>query len=103
MRGWWAGIDKKVRGVNIVDATYALARNLVTVNYESLPHEVVEATKKQVLDMLGVALGGSAKPGVKELQELVVEWGGKEESTILCYGNKVPAPNAALDITVPIT
>ena len=78
-----------------MDAAYSLAKNLVNVKYEDIPREVVEHTKKQILDILGVALGGSSKPGVKELVELVTEWGGKEESTIFCYGNKVPAPNAA--------
>jgi 2-methylcitrate dehydratase PrpD len=78
-----------------MDAAYSLAKNLVNVKYEDIPHEVAEHTKKQILDILGVALGGSSKAGVKELVELVMEWGGKEESTILCYGHKVPAPNAA--------
>jgi len=78
-----------------MDAAYSLAKNLVNVKYEDIPREVVEHTRKQILDILGVALGGSSKAGVKELVELVMEWGGKEESTIFCYGKKVPAPNAA--------
>jgi 2-methylcitrate dehydratase PrpD len=78
-----------------MDAAYSLAKNLVNVRYDDLPPEVVEHTKKQVLDILGVALGGSACPGIKELAEIGMEWGGKEESTIFCYGKKVPAPNAA--------
>ncbi len=78
-----------------MDAAYLFARNLATVRYEDLPRDVVEATKKEILDTLGVALGGSAKSGVRELLELVTEWGGREESTVLCYGHKVPAPNAA--------
>ncbi len=78
-----------------MDAAYSLARNLVTVNYESIPQDIVDITKKQILDILGVALGGSSRPGVRELAELVGEWGGKEESTVLCFGHKVPAPNAA--------
>jgi 2-methylcitrate dehydratase PrpD len=78
-----------------MDAAYSLAKNLVNVKYEDIPREVAEHTKKQILDILGVALGGSSKAGVKELAELVMEWGGKEESTIFCYGKKVPAPNAA--------
>jgi len=78
-----------------MDAAYLFAKNLISVNYEDIPEDVVEATKKQILDNLGVAVGGSSKLGVKELLELIIDWGGKEESTILCYGNKVPAPNAA--------
>ncbi len=78
-----------------MDAAYSLAKNLVDTKYDNLPPDVVAHTKKQVLDILGVALGGSAKAGVSELAEIVSDWGGKEESTIWCYGKKVPAPNAA--------
>ncbi len=78
-----------------MDAAYALAKNLVTVKYDDIPRDVVGITKKQILDILGVALGGSSRPGVRELAELIGEWGGKEESTVLCFGHKVPAPNAA--------
>ena len=78
-----------------MDASYALARNMLSVKYEDIPGDVTELTKKHVLDILGVALGGSSRQGVKELAELIGEWGGKEESTVFCFGLKVPAPNAA--------
>lgn len=78
-----------------MDATYALAKNMVGVKYADLPKDVVEHTKKQVLDILGVALGGSSKAGIKELAEIITDWGGKPESSIFCFGKKVPAPNAA--------
>jgi 2-methylcitrate dehydratase PrpD len=78
-----------------MDAAYALARNMLAVKYEDIPTDVVELTKKHILDILGVALGGSSRPGVRELAELIGEWGGREESTVLCFGLKVPAPNAA--------
>ena len=78
-----------------MDATYLFAKNLTNIRYEDLPPEVVEATKKQVLDLLGVAVGGFSKPGPKELREIVRDWGGKEESSIIGCTQKVPAPNAA--------
>jgi 2-methylcitrate dehydratase PrpD len=65
-----------------MDAAYLFAENLVEIKYQDLPREVVEITKKQVLDILGVALGGSSKSGIGELAELIGEWGGKPESTI---------------------
>ena len=46
-----------------MDAAYLLAKNLVDVKYDDLPPEVAEHTKKQILDILGVALGGSSKAG----------------------------------------
>jgi 2-methylcitrate dehydratase PrpD len=41
-----------------MDASYLFAKNFVNTKYENLPPEVVEATKKEILDLLGVALGG---------------------------------------------
>ncbi|MGD1118151.1 MAG: MmgE/PrpD family protein [Dehalococcoidales bacterium] len=78
-----------------MDAAYLLAKNLVNLKYDDIPLDVVEHTKKQVLDILGVALGGSSKAGIKELAEIIIDWGGKEESTLFCFGKKLPAPNAA--------
>jgi 2-methylcitrate dehydratase PrpD len=78
-----------------MDATFLFAKNITNTKYEDLSREVVEATKKQVLDLLGVALGGFSRPGPKELREIVRDWGGKEESTIFGCKQKVPAPNAA--------
>jgi len=45
---------------------------------------------------MGVIIAGSMTEGVKHLVELVKDWGGKGESTILGYGWSVPSPNAAL-------
>jgi 2-methylcitrate dehydratase PrpD len=78
-----------------MDAAYSLAKNIVGVKYSDLPQDVIEHTKKQVLDILGVALGGSSRPGIKELADIITDWSGKPESTIFCFGKKVPAPNAA--------
>ncbi len=75
-----------------------IVNNLVETRYEALPPEVVEVTKKQILDTLAVAIGGSMCSISGELNglvDLVKEWGGKEESTILGFGGRVPAPNAA--------
>ncbi len=78
-----------------MDATFLFAKNFVNTHYGDLTPEVIEATKKQVLDLLGVAIGGFHKAGPKELRELVTGWGGSKESTIMGTGLKVPAPNAA--------
>ena len=78
-----------------MDAAYSFARTFANTKYEDLPPEVVEATKKEILDLLGVALGGISQPGATHVCELVKEWGGKEESSIIGSRQKVPAPNAA--------
>jgi 2-methylcitrate dehydratase PrpD len=78
-----------------MDAAYTFAKNFADTKYENLPAEVVDATKKEVLDLLGVALGGISQPGATHVCALVKEWGGKEESSIIGSKQKAPAPNAA--------
>ncbi|MBI5441077.1 MAG: MmgE/PrpD family protein [Deltaproteobacteria bacterium] len=79
----------------MTDAALLFAEHFVRTRFEDLAGEVVEATKKEILDLLGVAVGGFAQPGGRELLQLVREWGGREESTIIGCSRKVPAPNAA--------
>ncbi len=76
-----------------MDTSYALAQNIVDVRYEDLPAEVIEITKKTILDTIGVLLAATTlgENGAKEIVELVMEGGGKEESTILGFGVKAPS------------
>jgi 2-methylcitrate dehydratase PrpD len=70
-------------------------KHFTSIRYEDLPAAAVESVKKEVLDSLATALGGSSKAGVSELVDMVKEWGGSPQSTIIAYGFKCPAPNAA--------
>lgn len=78
-----------------MDAAYALARNVVNTKFSSIPADTVVATKKQIMDTIGTALAGSRALGINLLVELIKDWGGKEESSIIGYGGKVPAIHAA--------
>lgn len=78
------------------DAAVALAKNVVDIKYTDLPQEAVSAARNDMLDTLAVAVSGSSAPGVQQVFELVKYWGGREQSTILVYGGKVPAPESAL-------
>ena len=78
-----------------MDAIQLFAQNFTKVQYEDLPRDVIEVTKKEILDFLGVALAGYASPGPKELAALLYEWGGKEESSAINHKKKLPAPVAA--------
>ena len=73
-----------------------LARFVNRTRYEDLPEEVVKATKREVFDTIGVGLSGSSAPGIGEVVDYVRETGGRESSTVLAYGFKVPPANAAL-------
>jgi len=78
-----------------MDPIYLFAKNFLQIKYKDLPQEVVEITKKEVLDLYGVALAGFTAPGVQELLGIVKGWGGKKESSIILCKQKVPAPMAA--------
>src|SRR5215475_12442237 len=78
------------------DPALTLAEHVCQTTFAALPASAVRATKRDMLDTLGAALGGSVAPGVAELTRLVQHWGGREESSVWLLGGRVPAPQAAL-------
>jgi 2-methylcitrate dehydratase PrpD len=78
------------------DPAVMLAEHVCRTSFTDLPHEAMIATKRDILDTLGAMLGGSVAPGIAELTGLVKHWGGREESSLILLGGKVPAPQAAL-------
>lgn len=79
-----------------MDAIVPLVRNLMKTRYEDIPSQVMAATKKSILDTFAAMLAGTSAQGCPEVVAQVLEWGGKEESTVFHYGRKVPAFLAAL-------
>jgi 2-methylcitrate dehydratase PrpD len=79
-----------------MDIMEKLVENVVARRYEDLPRQAIEATRSGVLETLGTLIAGASAPGCQIVVDLVREWGGKQESTILIHGGKVPAQNAAL-------
>jgi len=61
----------------------------------SLGHEVVDAVKTDLFDTLACAVAGSSAPGVDEVRTLVNQWGGAAQSSVLVFGERVPAHHAA--------
>lgn len=78
------------------DPALTLAKHVCHTTYAALPASAVVATKRDILDTLGAALGGSVAPGVAELAGVITHWGGREESSLWLLGARVPAPQAAL-------
>lgn len=78
-----------------MDVGFKVADYIVKTNYESLPAEVVAVTKKFIIDSIGVGLAGSSVSGNLDIIDLLKQWGGKKESTVLVYGMQIPAPQAA--------
>ena len=78
------------------DPAFTLAEHVCQTTFTTLPASAVRATKRDMLDTLGAALGGSVAPGVAELTRIIKHWGGREESSVWLLGGRVPAPQAAL-------
>jgi len=66
------------------------------LDYRKLPANVVDATKKLILDQLGVMLVGSAASGVDTLLNTTRAWAGAGEASVLVHGDRMPAHHAAL-------
>ena len=76
--------------------TKRLAENVVNTKYEALPKEVIERTKKHILDTLGVMFPPSTlEKACIALEEITREMGGKQESTLVGFGGKAPCYMAA--------
>lgn len=72
-----------------------LADFVVSTRFENLPEEVVESAKCCVLDWLGSAIAGAEKPPAQMMHELVCEWGGEKQATLVT-GGKTSVAHAAL-------
>ena len=79
-----------------MEITRTLAKSIIAVDYRTLSRKAIEATKRLVLDSLACAVGGSSMVEMKSLNDLVKEWDGKKESTVVAFGSRVPSPSAAL-------
>jgi len=79
-----------------MEETKALAKFVGELTYEVLPEIVIERTKELILDQLGCQLAGSTLPWTKPAYEYVAEYkGGREESTVVNYGLRTSAQDAA--------
>jgi 2-methylcitrate dehydratase PrpD len=72
------------------------ARNIKETHYENIDPRVIEGAKLRVIDVIGCAIGGVNGDGCSMILDLIKEWGGKPESTILVHGIKTTAHCAAM-------
>jgi 2-methylcitrate dehydratase PrpD len=79
-----------------MDAIQRFTENVVHTTYADLPASTIAATKTFLLDTLGVCMAGSTGVGVRELLAPLRHWGGTPESSVLVFGDKLPAPWAAM-------
>ena len=79
-----------------MDATEKLARFVLETPYRSFPADVCHQAKRCFIDLIGVTLGGCKQPLSKILIEMIPEFDGKHQSTVLGWGLKTNVMNAAL-------
>ncbi len=75
--------------------TRILAELALNTKSEDISPAAYEAAKKMIVDTTGCLIAGYKAEGIPEVIEQLLDWGGKEEATVLIYGRKLPAPLAA--------
>ncbi|MCH7721971.1 MAG: MmgE/PrpD family protein [Bacteroidetes bacterium] len=73
-----------------------MAEFAIKLKYEDLPEEVVHEVKRFLYDSIGCAFGGYHTKDVNIIRDIYKDMGGKSESTIIGFGEKLPAVNATL-------
>jgi 2-methylcitrate dehydratase len=68
----------------------------VNLKYEDLPAEVIETVKHFLYDSVACSFGGYKTKDVNILRNIYKTMGGAEEATVIGFGDKIPAVNAAL-------
>jgi len=72
-----------------------ITAHLTQTRYEEIDSAAIELAKRRVLDVIGCAFGGASVDGNLELLQLLRDWGGKGEATVLGHGGRLPAHQAA--------
>jgi 2-methylcitrate dehydratase PrpD len=76
--------------------TAQLIDKILGVRFEDIDQATVVKTKNHIIDSVGCAIAGANAAGSPMVVDLIKEWGGAEESTVLVHGVKAPAHNAAM-------
>ena len=81
----------------VPDAVAILAERNAALRFEHLPVSTVLATKRLILDLLGIAYPGFAARAVPELHSvLTATYGAAGNARIWGSAGRLPAPEAAL-------
>ena len=75
--------------------TEFVAHFVTDLKYENIPQEVLTRAKRQILDVIGVALAGSMQPVGKIAADFVHRTGGASDSTLWGTQLRSSAPQAA--------
>jgi 2-methylcitrate dehydratase len=73
-----------------------IAKFALNLKYEDLPENVIHEVKRFLYDSIGCAYGAYGTKDVNIIYKIYKEMEGKPEATIIGFGDKIPAVNAAL-------
>jgi len=79
----------------LIDPAGDYAKFVTELSYGDIPAEVLDLLKQRLLDTLACMVAGSNETGVTALVDYARECGGTPQSTIIVYGDQVPAGSAA--------
>ncbi len=74
--------------------TRMLAELALNTAPDDFPDSAWDAAETMTLDTLGCIIAGARQPGCCEVVELIRDFGGREDATVLCHGGKAPLPQA---------
>jgi 2-methylcitrate dehydratase PrpD len=78
-----------------MDPQYEIAKHIASTTYKDLPPKAAEIAKMEILDSFAAALAGSSRDVVRMMIETFQEFGGKEQSSVIGRGMKLPVLDAA--------
>lgn len=76
--------------------SFRIAKWASECSFEDLPAASVEAIKIRLIDTLAVSWAGSVANGIAELRAMLLKRGGRSDSSLLAYGDRIPVDAAAL-------
>ena len=79
-----------------MDLAYDISKFIIDTRFTDLPQDAIDIAKKDILDIFGVSLAGSSHQVIEKMRGLAKNWGGKEEGSVLVFGDKFPLPNTVL-------
>lgn len=79
-----------------MDFAQQYAEMAARARFEDLSPAAVELTKRFMLDTLGVGIAGSVTPEAQKILSVVRGWGGTPQSSVLVFGDRLPAIHACL-------
>ncbi|MSO92837.1 MAG: MmgE/PrpD family protein [Rhodospirillales bacterium] len=79
-----------------MDPAENLVKHVLSIRLSDMPVAAVDRAKLAVLDTIAAAIGGSTSPAVSAVRRVANAWGGRPESQVIGFGERLPAPIAAL-------